>query len=214
MTTESQSINELNAEVRAECCFNRNTLIVEDDTLVGMGLKTHLEKIGCEVVGQASTAAQALELYREHHPNIVLMDIRLDGDDGIDLAKQLLAERHCAVVMVSAYSDAELIQRASQAGAFGYLIKPASREALAAQIEIALNRCRECQQLVHQNELLSSTLEKRKLIERAKGVLMKRLNLDEPSAHRRLQLESQKRRVGIAEVAKKVIESSENLFGE
>jgi len=197
----------------SKVCEERKVLIVEDQTLVGMGLQAHLEEIGCVVIGQAANAAEALELFRAHQPEIVLMDIKLDGADGIELAKQLLAERRCAIVMVSAYSDGELITRAGAAGVFGYLIKPVTRDGLAAQIEIALNRSREQEKLVHENETLTQTLETRKLVEKAKGILMKRLTLDEQTAHRRLQLESQKRRISISEVAKKVIDS-EKLLGE
>jgi two-component system, response regulator PdtaR len=197
-----------------DCCADRRALIVEDDTLVGMGLKSQLESIGCEVVGQASTSEQALAMFREHRPDIVLMDIKLDGTDGIELAKQLLTERRCAVVMVTAYSDSELITRAGAAGVFGYLIKPAKPESLAAQIEVAINRCREQEKLIQENLSLVQTLETRKLVERAKGILMKRLNLDEPAAHRRLQQESQKRRITLAEIAKKIIESEKLLSNE
>jgi two-component system, response regulator PdtaR len=197
-----------------ECCAGRKAMIVEDQTLVGMGMKAHLQAIGYQVVGQASNAAEAITLFREHQPDVVLMDIKLDGDeDGIELSRKLLAERRCAIVMVSAYSDPELIARAGAVGVFGYLIKPVGREALAAQVEIAVNRCREQEELIQENQSLTQTLESRKLVERAKGILMKRLNLDEPSAHRRLQMESQKRRISLAEIAKKVIES-EKLLGE
>ena len=192
---------------------DRKAMIVEDDTLVGMGLKAHLEAIGYSVVGQAANTAQALTMFREHRPDVMLIDIKLDDTDGIELARQLLAERHCAVVIVSAYSDAELITRASSAGVFGYLIKPVTREALAAQIDVAVARCREQEKLIQENQALQQTLETRKLVERAKGILMKRLNLDEPTAHRRLQLESQKRRISLADIAKKVIES-EDLLGD
>jgi response regulator NasT len=194
-------------------CADRKVLIVEDDTLVGIGLKAQVESIGCKVVGQASTADEALAMYRAHQPDIVLMDIKLDGTDGIELAKQFLAERHCAIVMVTAYSDPELISRAGSAGVFGYLIKPATRESIAAQIEIALNRQQEAEKLIHENQNLLQTLETRKLVDRAKGILMKRLNLDEPQAHRRLQQESQKRRINLAEIARKIIES-EKLLGD
>ncbi len=204
------SANDSKADER---CAGRKVLIVEDETLVGMGLKAHLEAIGCVVVGQADTIEQAQALFREHQPDIVLMDIRLDNVDGIELARQLIAERHCAIVMVTAYSDPELITRASAAGVFGYLIKPVTRESLAAQVEIAINRSREQERLVQENMSLTETLETRKLVERAKGILMKRLSLDEPTAHRRLQMESQKRRIGLAEIAKKVIES-ETLLSE
>lgn len=192
----------------------RRILIVEDDTLVGLGLRSQLEKLGHEVVGQASGAEEGKALYRDHKPDVVLMDIRLDGIDGITLATELLAERACPMVILSAYGDKELVERASAAGVFGYLIKPVTAEGLQAQIEVAVRRFQEKEKLIAEKESLSQTLETRKLVERAKGIFMKRMNLDEPEAHRRLQLESQKRRIGIADLAKRVIESEELLGGK
>src|SRR6201999_2848476 len=102
--------------------------------LVGLGLRSHLEKLGHKVVGQAASSGEALEMFRAHKPDLVLVDIRLDGADGIDLAGRLLAERPCPMVVVTAYGDAELVSRAAATGVFGYLIKPVTRESLAAQI--------------------------------------------------------------------------------
>ena len=192
----------------------RRILIVEDDTLVGMGLRAQLEKLHHQVVGQASSAAEAKELYREERPDIVLMDIRLDGADGISVATELLAERRCPMVILSAYGDKELIERAGVAGVFGYLIKPVTIEGLQAQIEVAVRRFEQQEQLIREKEALSQTLETRKLVERAKGIFMKRMNLDEPEAHKRLQQESQKRRISIADLAKRVIDSEELLSGQ
>ena len=191
----------------------RRVLVVEDDTLVGMGLRAQLEKLGHVVVGQASTAAEGIALYRDQQPDLVLMDIRLDGADGIELATQLLKERRSPMVVLSAFSDTQLIERAGAAGVFGYLIKPVSVESLQAQIEVAVRRFEEHERLVRENEQLAQTLETRKLVERAKGIFMKRLNLDEPEAHRRLQQESQKRRLSLAELAKRIIESEDLLGG-
>lgn len=191
----------------------RRVLIVEDDMLVGMGLKAQLERLGHSVVGQASGAPEAMALYREHKPDVVLLDIRLDEADGIEVAAQLLKERRTPMIIISAYSDRELIDRAGAAGVFGYLIKPANAEALQAQIEVAAKRFEEHERLSAEKRELEETLQARKLVERAKGIFMKRLALDEPEAHRRLQQESQKRRIGIAELAKRVIESEEMLGG-
>ncbi|MDB5172917.1 MAG: response regulator receiver and domain protein [Phycisphaerales bacterium] len=191
----------------------RRVLIVEDDTLVGMGLRAQLEKLGHEVVGQASTADEAKSLYRDKRPDIVLLDIRLNGVDGIDLAGELLKERRSPMIIVSAFSDKELIERAGLAGVFGYLIKPVSTEGLAAQLEVALRRFEEHEKVIREKEALAQTLETRKLVERAKGVFMKRLKLDEAEAHKRLQQESQKRRMSLADMAKKIIESEELLGG-
>ena len=157
--------------------------------------------------------AEATAVFRDKQPDIVLMDIRLDGTDGVDLARALLSERRCPMIIISAFSDRALIERASAAGVFGYLIKPVSAEALAAQIEVAVRRFRETEELQKKNLELSQTLENRKAVEKAKGIFMKRLHLDEPEAHRRLQQESQKRRISIAELAKKIIESEELLGG-
>jgi len=191
----------------------QRVLVVEDDTLVGMGIKAQLEQLGHVVVGQAATAAEAAELFESAKPDLVLLDIRLDGGDGIDLAGQLMNRRRVPMIIVSAYSDRELIERAGSAGVFGYLIKPLTAEAMAAQIEVAVKRFGEQEKLIAEKEQLRQTLETRKLVERAKGVFMKRLNLSEPEAHRRLQLESQKRRISLAELAKKILESEELLGG-
>jgi response regulator NasT len=186
-------------------------LIVEDDTLVGMGLQSQLQTLGHTVVGRAGNAAEAQALFKQHGPDLVLMDIRLDSTDGIALATQLMQERRTAMIIVSAYSDPQLIARASEAGVFGYLIKPVSSESLAAQIEVAVRRFEEHEKLRIEKDTLAENLETRKLVERAKGILMKRLGLSEDVAHRRLQQESQKRRIRIAEMARKVIESEEVL---
>jgi response regulator NasT len=191
----------------------RQVLIVEDDTMVGMGIKAHLERLGHRVVGQAATAAEALRLFRQEHPNLLLVDIQLNGDDGITLVTQLLAERRVPAIIISAYSDRELIDRASTAGVFGYLIKPISAESLDAQITVAVQRFAEQEKLQQEKQALAQTLEERKIIERAKGIFMRRLNLDEPEAHKRLQQESQKRRVPMIELAKRIIESEEMLGG-
>lgn len=186
-------------------------LIVEDDTLVGMGLRALLEKLGHRVIAQASNADEATRFFREGKPELVLMDIRLDEADGIDLAGQLLQERRVPMIIVSAYSDQELIERAAAVGVYGYLVKPITVESLAAQIGVSLNRFSDHVKLMEENQNLVQTLETRKLVERAKGILMKRLNLAESDAHRRLQQESQKRRISLAEIAKRIIESEELL---
>jgi two-component system, response regulator PdtaR len=191
----------------------RRVMIVEDDTLVGMGLRKQLDRLGHTVVAHAASAAEAMILFEGSRPDIVLMDIRLDGSDGIELAGRLLAKRRLPMIIISAFSDRALIERAGEAGVFGYLIKPISGESLAAQLEVAVRRFAEHEQLAEQNRQLTQTLENRKLVERAKGIFMRRLNLDEPEAHKRLQQESQKRRMTIGELAKKIIESEELLGG-
>lgn len=200
-------------ETRPPATTARRVLIVEDETLVGMGLKKDLERLGHTVVSQASNADEARREFRDKRPDVVLMDIRLDGADGIELAAELLNERRAPIIMLSAYSEQQLIERAGATGVFGYLIKPASVEGLQAQIEVACRRFLEHEKVLAEKQELATTLETRKLVEKAKGIFMRRLNLDEPEAHKRLQQESQKRRISIGELARKIIESEELLGG-
>ncbi len=188
-------------------------LIVEDETLVGIGLRNQLERLGHEVVGQAGRADEAVIYFRDRKPDIVLLDVRLNDDDGIRLAGELRAIRRVPMIIITAFSERALVDRAGAAGVFGYLIKPVSGETLAAQIEVATRRFREAEELLEKNRQLTQTLEDRKVVEKAKGIYMKRLALDEPEAHERLQHEAQKRRINIAELAKKIIESEELLGG-
>ncbi|HEX4123542.1 MAG TPA: ANTAR domain-containing protein [Tepidisphaeraceae bacterium] len=187
----------------------RRVLIVENETLFGMGLRSQLERIGHTVVGQAATAADAMIMHHERQPDLLLIDIRLGSDDGVIVAEQLLKMRRVPALIVSAFSDKALVDRAAAAGVFGYLIKPPTTESLQAQITVAVRRQHEQEQLIQQNRALSETLETRKLVEKAKGILMRRLKLDEPEAHKRLQQESQKRRKSLPELAKGIIESEE-----
>jgi len=188
-------------------------LIVEDDTYLVMGLRAQLKELGHRVVADAANPADARREFRRQEPDLVLMDIRLAGGDGIELSRELIADRPCPVVIVSAYSEKELIGRAAAAGVYGYLIKPVTTPALSAQIEVAVNRFREQMRLVDENQSLTQTLETRKLVDRAKGIMMKRLKLSEADAHKRLQQESQKRRQSLADLARKIIESEEFLGG-
>jgi response regulator NasT len=190
-------------------------LIVEDNTLVALGLKAALQRLDHHVTAHASTAADALASFSADPPDLVLLDIRLtsaDDYDGLDLATTLASLRPgVPMVVISAYSDPDLVHRATAAGVFGYLVKPVTPETLAAQIEVAVSRSRDHAALLQQNATLAQQLETRKLVEKAKGVLMKRLNLSEPDAHRRLQSESQKRRLPIQDIAQKILESDDLL---
>ena len=188
-------------------------LIVEDETLVGMGLQDQLTRLGHDVVAQAASATEALEQFRLRQPDVMLVDVRLNGGDGVELAIECQKIRRVPMVVISAYSDPDLIRRAGEAGVFGYLVKPVEQGQLAAQLAVAVRRFRESEQLRLEKEQLAANLETRKLVERAKGIFMRRLHLDEPEAHKRLQQESQKRRISLADLARKIIESEELLGG-
>jgi response regulator NasT len=184
-------------------------MIVEDDTLVGMGMRTALQKLGHSVVGQAADAGEARQMFKARDPQLVLMDIRLGEDDGIDLASDLLRQRRCPVIIVSAYAENDMIERASAAGVFGYLMKPVNEKMLEAQIGIATERFAEAEELRAETQKLAQDLKTRKVMEKAKGILMRRTHLSEEEAHRKLQAESQKRRIGMADLCQRIIESDE-----
>jgi len=186
-------------------------LLIEDDTLVGVGVKGMLSAMGHRMVGQAGNAAEACKLFTDEVPDLLLVDVQLGKDDGISVLETLLKQRAVPAIIISAYSDRELIERASQAGVFGYLIKPVLQEPLQAQIEVSVRRFDEWKKLKHENISLVQSLEERKLIERAKGIYMRRFKIDESEAHKRLQQDSQKRRLPLPEVAKRVIDSVEFL---
>jgi response regulator NasT len=188
-------------------------LIVEDEALVGIGLRDQLSRLGHEVIAQAATMAEGLQKFRDLNPDLLLLDVHLDGSDGIELARECQKIRRVPMVVISAYTDPELIRRAAEAGVFGYLMKPVEQGQLAAQLEVAVRRFRETEQVRLEKEQLATTLETRKLVERAKGIFMRRLNLDEAEAHKRLQQESQRRRMSLADLARKIIESEELLGG-
>jgi response regulator NasT len=183
-------------------------LIVEDETLVGMGLQDQLTRLGHDVVAQAASASEALEQFRLRQPDVVLVDVRLNGGDGVELVNECQKIRRVPMIVISAYSDADLLRRAGEAGVFGYLVKPVEQGQLAAQLAVAVRRFRESEQLRLEKEQLAANLETRKLVERAKGIFMRRLHLEEPEAHKRLQQESQKRRISLADLARKIIESA------
>lgn len=201
------------SDARASGVERLRILIVEDEALVGIGLKDQLSRLGHEVIAQAATMAEGLQKFRDLNPDLLLLDVHLDGGDGIDLAKECQKIRRVPMVVISAYTDPELIRRAAEAGVFGYLMKPVEQGQLAAQLEIAVKRFRETEQVRLEKEQLATTLETRKLVERAKGIFMRRLQLDEAEAHKRLQQESQRRRISLADLARKIIESEELLGG-
>ena len=182
-------------------------LIADDESLIRMDLREMLTNLGYLVVGEAPDARTAVNLAREVRPDVVIMDIRFEGDDfdGIDAAKVLMEERVAPVLLLSAYSDKELIQRAKEAGVMGYLVKPFRETDLPPAIEIAMVNFEEWLRLEKEAENLKEALETRKLVERAKGILMDRHGLSEAEAFRRIQKMSMDNRRPMKEVAEAII---------
>ena len=180
-------------------------LLAEDETISRMDLREMLENLGYAVVGEAGDGRAAVNLARALKPDLVLMDIKMPGVDGIAAAETLAQEHVTPVLLLTAYSDKELIDRAVDAGVMGYLVKPFQEAQLKPAIEVALERWREVRQIEHDLAQTQETLETRKLVERAKGVLMDSQNLKETEAFRRIQRLSMNSRKSMREVAEAIL---------
>ena len=180
-------------------------LVAEDEAISRMDLREMLVNLGYAVVGEAGDGVQAVNLARTLKPDLVLMDIKMPGLDGISAAQTLSQERVAAVLLLTAYSDKEFVDRAVDAGVMGYLVKPFAQEQLKPAIEIALERWREVRQIQHDLANTQDQLETRKLVERAKGVLMDSQNLKEAEAFRRIQRLSMNSRKSMREVAEAIL---------
>ena len=180
-------------------------IIADDESLIRMDLREMLTNQGYLVIGEAGDGRSALNLARELRPDIVIMDIKMPDLDGIEAAKALTQERLAPVLLLSAYSQQELIQRASQAGVAGYLVKPFRENDLAPAIEVALARFSEFRTMEREVGDLQEALETRKAVERAKGILMDSQGLNETEAFRKIQKMSMNNRKPMRAVAEAII---------
>lgn len=186
-------------------------LIAEDNDLVSLTLEEQLKGLGYEVVGIARTGAEAVMLATRLKPDLVIMDIRMPEMDGTEATARIRDQTGIPVVMLTAFSDKETIRRAEAAGALAYLVKPVNEQELPPAISIALARHRELQNLRNENLELQEALEARKLIERAKGILMQRLGLSERDAYERLRQRARDKRTKMKDIAQAIIEAEELL---
>jgi response regulator NasT len=166
-------------------------LVAEDETIIRLDLKDLLERSGFEVCAEARDGEEAVELARSEQPDVAIMDVKMPRLDGIEAARRILDERPIPIVMLTAYGQDELVQRAAEAGVFGYLVKPFREQDLLPAIRTARARHEELTALREEAESLAEALAARKAIERAKGLLMKRENLSEQEAFERLRKASQ-----------------------
>lgn len=180
-------------------------IIADDESLIRMDLREMLTNLGYLVVGEAGDGRSAVNLAREVRPDIVIMDIKMPDMDGIEAAELLTSERVAPVLLLSAYSQQELVQRARQAGVAGYLVKPFRESDLAPSIEVALARFSEFRAMEREVGSLQEALETRKLVERAKGILMDTQGLNESEAFRRIQKMSMNNRKSMRAVADAII---------
>jgi two-component system, response regulator PdtaR len=180
-------------------------IIADDESLIRMDLREMLTNLGYLVVGEVADGRSAVNQARELRPDIVIMDIKMPDMDGIEAAKILTEERIAPVVLLSAYSQRELVDRAREAGVTAYLVKPYREEDLTPAIEVALARFREFQEVQQQVTDLQQALETRKLVDRAKGILMDKQGLNEAEAFRKIQKMSMDNRKPMRDVAEAII---------
>ncbi len=178
-------------------------VVAEDEALIRMDLVEMLGEAGYEVVAQASDGAQAIELVKEHTPDLAILDVKMPILDGISAAEEIIAT--CPVLMLTAFSQRELVDRARDAGVMAYVLKPFTINDLVPAIEIAISRHTQMRSLADEVADLHDRLETRKLIDRAKGILMAALNLTEPQAFSWIQKAAMDRRLTMKEVAQAVI---------
>jgi two-component system, response regulator PdtaR len=166
-------------------------LIAEDETIIRLDLKELLQRAGFDVCAEARDGAEAVELARSEEPDVAVLDVKMPRLDGIEAARRILDERPIPIVMLTAYGQDELVSRAVEAGVFGYLVKPFREQDLVPAIRTARARYEELAALREEADSLSEALAARKLIERAKGLLMEREKLTEAEAFARLRKASQ-----------------------
>nr|WP_202497541.1 response regulator [Streptomyces sp. SID5469] len=184
-------------------------VIAEDEALIRLDLKEMLEEEGYTVVGEAGDGEQAVELAREHRPDLVILDVKMPKLDGISAAEKIAEESIAPVLMLTAFSQRDLVERARDAGAMAYLVKPFSKSDVVPAIEMAVSRFAELKALEQEIVDLTQRLETRKLVDRAKSVLQTQYGLTEPAAFRWIQKTSMDRRMSMQQVAEAVIEDAE-----
>ncbi len=181
-------------------------VIAEDEAIIRLDLKELLQEEGYQVVGETGRGDEAVDLVRQHKPDLAILDIKMPGIDGLDAADQISTERICPVLILTAFSQRDLIDQARDAGALAYLVKPFQRDDLIPAIEVARGRFAEIQTLEDEVDDLNERLSARKIVDRAKGLLMDESGLDEQGAFRFLQSTAMDRRVKLHEVARLVVD--------
>jgi two-component system, response regulator PdtaR len=202
----TQQVSEQNSADEALPGDGLRVLVVEDEALIRLDLTEMLTEEGYVVAGEAGDGEQAVELARELRPDLVIMDVKMPKMDGIAAAGSIVEEKIAPVVMLTAFSQRDLIEQARDAGAMAYLVKPFARHELVPAIELAVSRFAEKRALEDEVATLTDRLETRKVVDRAKGLLMTRQNMTEPEAFRWIQRTAMDRRTTMKAVADAVVD--------
>jgi two-component system, response regulator PdtaR len=191
----------------------RTVVVAEDEVLIRMDLVEMLGEEGYDVVGQAGDGATAVDLAEQLRPDLVILDVKMPVLDGIAAAEQIASQRIAPVVILTAFSQRDLVERARDAGAMAYLVKPFTQHDLVPAIEMAVSRFAELSQLEEEVKDLTERLETRKAVERAKSLLMLQLSLSEPEAFRWIQKTAMDLRLSMRQVADGVVEHGPGIAG-
>jgi response regulator NasT len=203
----TQQVSEQNAAAdEVEPALGLRVLVVEDEALIRLDLTEMLTEEGYVIAGEAGDGEQAVALARELRPDHVIMDVKMPKVDGIAAAASIVEERIAPVVMLTAFSQRDLIEQARDAGAMAYLVKPFARHELVPAIELAVSRFAEKRALEEEVATLTERLETRKVVDRAKGLLMTRQSMTEPEAFRWIQRTAMDRRTTMKAVAEAVVD--------
>ncbi|MCQ2358924.1 MAG: response regulator [Phascolarctobacterium sp.] len=184
-------------------------LVVDDESLIRMDITEMLEDAGYDVVAEGENGAQAIELARKHSPDVIVMDVKMPVMDGISASKVIADEDIAPVILLTAFSQEDIVDKASDAGVIAYLVKPIREEQLFPAIRVAVQRFRDLKNLGLELDKLKDSLETRKLLDRAKGILMTAHGLNEQDAYRRMQQYSMSKRISLKELAEMIISAAE-----
>ncbi|SRR5574344_307093 len=182
-----------------------NFLIADDEALIRMDVKEMLTEAGHQVVGQAATGEEALDLARQLHPDFTIMDVKMPGKGGIAAAKIIIEEKISPVLLLTAYSQDDIVEKANEAGVMAYLVKPIREEQLFPAIKIAYERFHDMLSLEEELGKLKENLETRKILDRAKGIIMDTYKLSEQDAYRKMQKYCMNKRMSMKELAEAIV---------
>ena len=183
-------------------------LIVDDESLIRMDLRDIIESCGHEVVAEGTNGVEALALCKKHKPDIILMDVKMPELDGIEAARQIGFHHEAPVVLLTSYSQQDLIDKARESGVYGYLIKPVREEQLVPSLEMALGRYKSDAQLRENMAELEQSLEDRKIIQKGTGILMELYSISEAEAYNRIRTLSMNKQISIIETCNLIIKQS------